>query len=58
MAVSCNGAVLPQAKPALREIAAELGVPLVNGNGNPANTRQLGSAVLAALQAGAKDDFD
>jgi hypothetical protein len=39
-----------QAKPALREIAAALGVPLVNGNGNPSNTRQLGAAVLAALQ--------
>jgi hypothetical protein len=54
MAVSRDGEVLPQAKPALREIAAELSVPLLNGNGNPANTRQLGSAILVALQARAK----
>lgn len=36
--VSHNDAVLPQAKPALREIAAKLGVPLLNGSGNPANS--------------------
>jgi hypothetical protein len=47
--VSKNGAPQAQAKPALREIAKELGVSLLNGNGNPMNTRSLGAAILSTL---------
>ena len=45
-----NGKVLPIAKTALREIAREVGVDLVNSNGNVKNTRTLGSGVISALQ--------
>ena len=38
------------AKPALRDLATSLGVSLVNNNGNPRNTRQLGSEILVAMQ--------
>lgn len=49
--VERGGKLEPQAKPALREIAARIGVGLTNSSGNPKNTRQLGTDVLAALQA-------
>lgn len=39
------------AKPALREIAARLGVAIVNADGNALTTRQLGSRILRALVA-------
>lgn len=38
------------AKPALRDLATSLGVSLVNNNGNPRNTRQLGSEIIVAIQ--------
>ena len=37
------------ALPRLGKMAAELGVSVVNSNGNPYNTRQLGSLVVAAV---------
>lgn len=43
--------VLP-VKPVLREIAAQIGVPRINANGNPHNTRQLGSLVIKAIEDG------
>ncbi|MDN5710452.1 MAG: hypothetical protein L0G95_13495 [Planococcus sp. (in: firmicutes)] len=38
-------------KPVLRKIAEALSIPIVNGNGNPYNTRQLGAVIIRALQA-------
>lgn len=49
--VQKDGVPVPVTKPALREVAARLGVSLLNGNGNPRNTRQLGAEVIAALAA-------
>ncbi len=37
-------------KPALRELAAELNIALLNGSGNPHNTRQLGSLIIKSVQ--------
>ncbi|WP_188053040.1 DUF6998 domain-containing protein [Sphingosinithalassobacter sp. CS137] len=37
------------AKPVLRELAAQLGVDLLNGSGRPRNTRQLGAAIIKAI---------
>ena len=39
------------ARPPLGKMAAELGVSVINSNGNPRNTRQLGSLVIAAVNA-------
>ncbi|ROT95811.1 hypothetical protein EB809_18465 [Marinobacter sp. R17] len=36
-------------KPALRELARKLNISLLNGSGNPLNTRQLGSQVIKSL---------
>ncbi|NVN55621.1 hypothetical protein FLM52_07460 [bacterium Scap17] len=36
-------------QPVLRELAKQLNLPLVNGNGNPHNTRQLGSLVIREI---------
>jgi len=47
--VFVNGEPVSPAKPVLRKIAAELGVELLNSNGNAHNTRQLGSLVMAAM---------
>lgn len=47
--VSKDGVAEPNTKSALRNIAEALGVSLLNGNGNPMNTRSLGAAILAAL---------
>ena len=46
-----DGVRVSVVKPILREIAAEVGVSLLNGSGNKKNTRHLGSDVLAALNA-------
>ncbi len=40
----------PTAKPILRQIALELGVSILNSNGNPFTTRQLGTQVIKSLQ--------
>jgi len=37
------------ARPRLGKMAVELGVSVINSNGNPRNTRQLGSLVIAAV---------
>ncbi len=37
-------------KPVLRKIAEALSIPIVNGNGNPYNTRQLGAVIIRALK--------
>lgn len=45
-----DGVVLVPVRPKLQELAMELNVPLVNGNGNAYNTRQLGSLVIKSVQ--------
>tara|TARA_R100000027_G_scaffold40054_1_gene29699 strand:+ start:868 stop:1542 length:675 start_codon:yes stop_codon:yes gene_type:complete len=47
-----DGLPVPSAKPELRHLASELNLSILNGNGNPYNTRQLGSVVIQALEAG------
>jgi len=39
------------AKPFLREVAASVGVDLLNGNSQPKNTRQLGADVIKTINA-------
>lgn len=49
----CEGDdILSPTKPELRKLALKLGVPLLNSNGNPYNTRQLGGLVMNAMEAG------
>ncbi len=43
------GSLLIPVKPRLRELARKLNVSLLNGNGNPLNTRQLGSQIIKSL---------
>lgn len=38
-------------KPTLREMAINLNISLVNSNGNPFNTRQLGSLIIQSVKA-------
>ena len=47
--VFLNGEFVTPSKPYLRDIAKELGVSILNGNGNPFNTRQLGSVLIKEL---------
>lgn len=47
--VEHNGAMVSPAKPSLRELALSLNIPLINSNGNPLNTRALGSQVIRAI---------
>lgn len=49
--VERNGKPEVPAKPALREIASEIGVDFLNSNGNPKNTRSLGSDILTVLES-------
>lgn len=46
-----NGVSLVPAKPHLRHVAKELGVSILNSNGNHYNTRQLGSLLIRELSA-------
>ena len=46
----CNGKPIVPVKPVLRVLAAELNIGLLNGSGNPHNTRQLGSQVMKSVQ--------
>lgn len=39
-------------KPILRKVVVEMSIPIVNGNGNPYNTRQLGTVIIRVLQVG------
>lgn len=47
--VERDGAREAPALPALRTIARELGVDVLNGSGNPKNTRTLGADILTVL---------
>lgn len=51
IAVLINGSAQPVAKPHLREIAAKIGVDLLNGSSRPKNTRQLGADIIKNLRA-------
>jgi len=44
-----QGKMISPAKPILRELAATLNLPIVNGNGNQHNTRTLGSLVVNSV---------
>jgi hypothetical protein len=47
--VEKEGALVVPVKPVLRELAIHLNVPLVNSNGNPLNTRQLGNQIIKSV---------
>jgi len=47
--VYLSGEIVSPSKPYLREIAKNLGVSVLNSNGNPYNTRQLGSILIKEL---------
>lgn len=49
--VLVDGSEEPVAKPHLREIAAKIGVDLLNGSSRPKNTRQLGADIIKNLRA-------
>lgn len=49
--VLVEGDPQPVVKPLLREIAAKIGVDLLNGSSQPKNTRQLGAAIIKNLNA-------
>lgn len=51
VAVLIDGERQPIAKPLLRDIAARIGVDLLNGSSQPKNTRQLGADVIKNLAA-------
>lgn len=44
-----DGAIVTPVLPALKELAHQLNVPLLNSNGNPFNTRQLGSQIIRSV---------
>lgn len=46
-----GGAIVTPVLPALKELALRLNVPLLNANGNPFNTRQLGSQIIKGVAA-------
>lgn len=52
--VLISGDLQQMAKPHLREIAAEIGVDLLNSNSRPKNTRQLGADIIKVLQVKAE----
>jgi hypothetical protein len=45
-----KGMLVEPVKPVLRELAAALNIGLLNGSGNPHNTRQLGSLIMKSIQ--------
>jgi len=47
--VERDGVLVTPVLPALRELAVRLNVPLLNSNGNPFNTRQLGSQIIKSI---------
>ena len=47
--VEKDGVIQNPTKPVLRDIATQLNIPLVNANGNPFTTRQLGSQVIKTI---------
>ncbi len=54
--VERNGDSVSPAKPELQRFAAMLGIDVLNGNGNPKNTRQLGNLILRAVAARSSTD--
>ncbi len=48
--VSQNGKLMLPAKPVLRQLAQAANISLLNSNGNPLNTRQLGSLLIKTLK--------
>ncbi len=48
--VERDGEILLPVKPVLSNIATQLNIGLLNSNGNPLNTRQLGSQIIKHLQ--------
>lgn len=48
--VYLDGAVVSPAKPELRKLASEINISIVNGSGNPFNTRQLGSIIIKEIR--------
>lgn len=49
--VERDGETVSPAKPELRRFAAMLGIDILNENGNPRNTRQLGNLIIRAVSA-------
>lgn len=49
--VESNGEIIVPAKPVLRELANSKSISLFNSNGNPYNTRQLGSLLINILNS-------
>ncbi len=47
--VSQNGKLMLPAKPVLRQLAQAANISLLNSNGNPLNTRQLGSLLIKSV---------
>jgi hypothetical protein len=47
--VERGGVLVTPVRPALKELAHQLNVPLLNSNGNPFNTRQLGSQIIRSV---------
>lgn len=45
-----DGVAISPAKPELRAIALQLNISLLNTNGNPLNTRQLGSQIIKSVE--------
>lgn len=48
--VYLDNVLVSPSKPELRKLASELNISIVNGNGNPFNTRQLGSIIIKAIR--------
>ena len=47
--VEKNSNLITPVKPVLRDIAVDKNISILNGNGKPFNTRQLGSIVIRAI---------
>ena len=47
--VEQSGVLVTPVLPTLKELAHQLNVPLLNSNGNPFNTRQLGSQIIKSV---------
>ncbi len=48
--VFSNGVPVTPVKPVLRDLALALNIGLLNGNGNPHNTRQLGTQIIKSVK--------
>jgi hypothetical protein len=51
IAVFQDNSLVTPSKPYLRKIAKDLGVSIINSNGNPFNTRQLGSTLIREINS-------